>query len=111
MVRPPYAGDKRALVLAFDIGTTFSGVSYSLLDPGQVPQINSVTRCVSPLTPATTGVSEKLLRFPGQSLTSSKIPSTILYDANAKARAFGAEATLLETVDTADTEGWTRLDW
>jgi len=57
MVRPAYAGDKRALVLAFDIGTTFSGVSYTLLDPGQVPHINSVIRCVSPLISVTTGNS------------------------------------------------------
>jgi len=57
MVRPAYAGDKRALVLAFDIGTTFSGVSYTLLDPGQVPHINSVTRYVSPLTLVTKGNS------------------------------------------------------
>lgn len=55
MVRPAYAGDKRALVLAFDIGTTFSGVSYTLLDPGQVPRINSVMRCVSPLILITAG--------------------------------------------------------
>lgn len=48
MVRPEYVGDKRSLVLAFDIGTTFSGVSYVLLDPGQVPQINSVTRYGAP---------------------------------------------------------------
>ena len=55
MVRPPYVGDKRALVLAFDIGTTFSGVSYALLDPGQIPQINSITRYVPPLTFMMTG--------------------------------------------------------
>lgn len=61
MVRPAYAGDKRALVLAFDIGTTFSGVSYVLLDPGQVPQINSVIRYVSPLTFVTTGNSSERL--------------------------------------------------
>ena len=50
MTRPAYAGDKRALVLAFDIGTTFSGVSYTLLDPGEIPVIKSVERHVSPLT-------------------------------------------------------------
>ena len=51
------------------------------------------------------------LRFPAQTLPSSKIPSTIWYDANGQARALGSEATLLETIDTADAEGWTRLDW
>lgn len=44
MVRAAYAGDERSLLLAFDIGTTFSGVSYALLDPGQVPRVKSVTR-------------------------------------------------------------------
>jgi hypothetical protein len=42
--RIPYAGRQRKLVLAFDIGTTFSGVSYTLLDPGAVPVIEGVTR-------------------------------------------------------------------
>lgn len=51
------------------------------------------------------------LRFPGQTVASSKIPSTVWYDASGKARAFGAEATLLETVDIADAEGWTKLEW
>ena len=48
MVRPAYSGQKRTLALAFDIGTTFSGVSYVLLDPGQAPEINSVTRYALP---------------------------------------------------------------
>ncbi|KAF9783709.1 hypothetical protein BJ322DRAFT_1066702 [Thelephora terrestris] len=94
MIRPAYSGNRRSLVLAFDIGTTFSGVSYVLLDPGQVPKINNVTR------------------FPGQLLeTYSKIPSTIWYDSSGKACSFGAESTLLQTVDRAEAEGWTRLDW
>ena len=42
--RPPYAGSSKKLALAFDIGTTFSGVSYALLDPGMVPEIKSVGR-------------------------------------------------------------------
>jgi hypothetical protein len=48
MIRPPYAGDEQVLVLALDIGTTCSGISYVLLDPGQLPQIKSVMRHVSP---------------------------------------------------------------
>ena len=42
--RPPYEGDKRKLVLAFDVGTTYSGISYSILDPGYPPEIFDVTR-------------------------------------------------------------------
>ncbi|KAF9650957.1 hypothetical protein BDM02DRAFT_3184899 [Thelephora ganbajun] len=42
--RSPYTGPSTKLVLAFDIGTTYSGVSYALLDPGIVPEIKSVGR-------------------------------------------------------------------
>ncbi len=40
----PYSGQTRSLVLALDIGTTFSGVSDAILEPGEVPQIHGVTR-------------------------------------------------------------------
>jgi len=60
--RKPYDGTCRKLVIAFDIGTTFSGASYrsaarlswnvvsadicaSILDPGNVPTIQGVNRC------------------------------------------------------------------
>lgn len=42
--RTTYAGLSRKLVVALDIGTTFSGASYAFLDPGEVPEIRSVTR-------------------------------------------------------------------
>ena len=45
--RKPYGGSTRSLVLAFDLGTTFSGVSYAILEPGEVPKIHGVTRCVA----------------------------------------------------------------
>ena len=45
------SGSSRKLVLAFDIGTTFSGAAYALLDPNKVPQIQSVTRHVFPQIP------------------------------------------------------------
>ena len=44
-----YSGFSRKLVVALDIGTTFSGAAYALLDPGEVPQIRSVTRQASPI--------------------------------------------------------------
>ena len=38
--RAPYSGSSRKFILALDIGTTFSGAAYTLLDPGRpVPQI------------------------------------------------------------------------
>ena len=33
-------------MLAFDVGTTFSGVSYAILEPNEVPKIHGVTRSV-----------------------------------------------------------------
>jgi hypothetical protein len=42
--RKPFSGSKPSLVLAFDVGTTFSAISYSILEPGRVPEIHGVTR-------------------------------------------------------------------
>jgi len=42
--RKPYRELQRKLVLAFDVGTTFSGASFAMLDPGRVPEIQGVTR-------------------------------------------------------------------
>ena len=49
--RARYSGSSRKLVVALDIGTTFSGAAYALLDPGEIPQIRSVTRQVFPPLP------------------------------------------------------------
>lgn len=40
----PYTDPSKKLVLAFDIGTTHSRVSYVLLEPGIVPEIKTVGR-------------------------------------------------------------------
>ena len=40
----PYSGPLRRLVLAFAVGTTYSGVAYTVLDPGEVPKVQAVTR-------------------------------------------------------------------
>jgi hypothetical protein len=46
-----YTGSSRKLVVALDIGTTFSGAAYAFLDPDQVPQVEPVTRQVHLLLP------------------------------------------------------------
>lgn len=43
-LRHPYEGSSRKLVLAFDVGTTFSGISYCVLDPGEIPVVRGVSR-------------------------------------------------------------------
>ena len=45
LARNPYYGPRK-LVLAFDVGTTYSGISYSILQPGQIPDIRGVTKLV-----------------------------------------------------------------
>lgn len=41
--RQPYKGGCLNLIIAIDVGTTFSGVSYAILRPGEVPDIRPVT--------------------------------------------------------------------
>ncbi|KAH7883408.1 hypothetical protein F5I97DRAFT_237833 [Phlebopus sp. FC_14] len=93
--RRPYEGSSRTLVLAFDVGTTFSGVSYCVLDPGEVPQIHGVAR------------------YPGQDNVGgdSKIPTVIYYDQEGSVRAVGAETQHQHIIAEAAREQWTRLEW
>ncbi|EIW80615.1 hypothetical protein CONPUDRAFT_125441 [Coniophora puteana RWD-64-598 SS2] len=93
--RQPYKGLSRKLVLAFDVGTTFSGVSYCILDPGEVPKIQGVSR------------------YPAQEQVGgdSKIPSILYYDRNQQARAIGAEALQENIIEKAEEEGWTKVEW
>ncbi|KAF6748632.1 hypothetical protein DFP72DRAFT_971163 [Ephemerocybe angulata] len=93
--RKEYDGTTRKLLLAFDIGTTFSGISYSILDPGKVPEIRPVTR------------------YPSQEQVGgdSKIPTVIYYDKHGKPAAIGAE-TLKEGIEAdAEEEGWQVARW
>ncbi|KAJ3514774.1 hypothetical protein NLJ89_g2173 [Agrocybe chaxingu] len=115
-IRSAYSGTQRKLVLAFDVGTTFSGISYrqaliairasitsktetsahdSILDPGVIPQIWGVTR------------------YPAQEQVGadSKIPSVIYYDRRGKVKAVGAEAMREEIEELAEEEGWVKAEW
>ncbi|KAG7450059.1 uncharacterized protein BT62DRAFT_928843 [Guyanagaster necrorhizus] len=87
--RKPYSGVHRKLVISFDLGTTFSGISYSILEPGVVPEINGVTR------------------YPSQDAGSdAKIPTIMYYDALGKLKAVGAETQHPVIEEAAQTEGW-----
>ena len=44
LLRPePYDGQSPDIVIGIDVGTTFSGVSYAIRRPGEVPEIVSVS--------------------------------------------------------------------
>ncbi|KAK7029533.1 hypothetical protein VNI00_014410 [Paramarasmius palmivorus] len=93
--RPNYRGLFRKLVIAFDVGTTYSGASYAILDPGLAPVIEGVTS------------------FPGQLSTrgDSKIPSIICYDQTGQVRAVGSEATDEGFLDLAEEEDFITVEW
>ena len=40
--RACHSGSSRKLVIALDIGTTFSSAAYAILDPGHIPDISYV---------------------------------------------------------------------
>ncbi|KAJ3535905.1 hypothetical protein NMY22_g6267 [Coprinellus aureogranulatus] len=90
--RPQYSGSCRKLLLAFDIGTTFSGISYSILDPGKVPDIKPVTR------------------YPSQECAGGdvKIPTVIYYSKEGKVCAIGAETMKEGTEVDAKENGWSK---
>ncbi|KAG9312272.1 hypothetical protein JVU11DRAFT_7575 [Chiua virens] len=93
--REPYGGRSRKLVLAFDVGTTYSGVSYCILDPGEVPKILGVSR------------------YPAQEHVGgdNKIPSILYYDRQGVLKAVGAEALQQHIIDQAEEENWVKLEW
>ncbi|KAK0434130.1 hypothetical protein EV421DRAFT_1356533 [Armillaria borealis] len=88
----PYQGPHQKLVIALDLGTTFSGVSYSILDPGLVPEIKGVTR------------------FPAQENAGgdAKIPTILYYDQSGDLKAAGAEALDENVIRSAEDEGWVK---
>ncbi|KAG8215047.1 hypothetical protein J3R82DRAFT_8456 [Butyriboletus roseoflavus] len=91
--RKPYTGLTRQLVLAFDIGTTYSDISYSILQPGEIPQPQGVTK------------------YPGQGQVGDcKLPSIMYYDHVGDLKAVGYEALKDELVEVALTEGWVKLE-
>ncbi|KAJ3492910.1 hypothetical protein NLJ89_g11141 [Agrocybe chaxingu] len=93
--RQAYGQSARKLVLAFDVGTTYSGISYSILDPGHRISIKGVTR------------------FPAQEhiMGASKIPTIMYYDKQGKVRAAGAEAIREGIEEEAEDGGWIKAEW
>ncbi|EIN07325.1 hypothetical protein PUNSTDRAFT_144834 [Punctularia strigosozonata HHB-11173 SS5] len=93
--RQAYNGPRRKLLIALDVGTTFSGISYSILEPGEIPQVLWVTR------------------FPGQEHQAGtfKIPTVMWYDRSGVMKAAGAEAELPDIVDEALDHDWIKAEW
>ncbi|KAN0086241.1 hypothetical protein V8E55_007375 [Tylopilus felleus] len=88
-----YSGPTK-LVLAFDIGTTYSGASYCILVPRRVPEVLAVAR------------------FPAQGVAraEARVPSLLYYDQSGAVRAAGAEALTQDIIQTAKSEGWMKAE-
>ncbi|PWN39971.1 hypothetical protein IE81DRAFT_325981 [Ceraceosorus guamensis] len=69
----PYRGQSKRLVIAVDLGTTYSGASYCILTPGKTPEIAEVTA------------------FSGQANGASKVPTEVGYSVEGVPCFFGAE--------------------
>jgi molecular chaperone DnaK (HSP70) len=42
IIRTPYKGESRKLIIAIDIGTTFTAASFCIAEPGEIPQFVEV---------------------------------------------------------------------
>lgn len=89
----PYNGTKRSLTIAFDVGTTYSGVSYAILDPGDIPKTHTVTR------------------YPAQESGSAKVPSVLYYNGDGSVFAAGAEATSPAMRLEAEDKDLIKVEW
>ncbi|KAF9068301.1 hypothetical protein BDP27DRAFT_1448499 [Rhodocollybia butyracea] len=91
----PYVGETRKLVVALDIGTTFSAISYVILENGIVPEVHGVNR------------------FPHQELVHGglKIPSIVYYDGDGSVSAIGAQALSEDIIEQAERNKWFKCEW
>ncbi|RPD70102.1 hypothetical protein L226DRAFT_470624 [Lentinus tigrinus ALCF2SS1-7] len=91
----PYQGTRRKMILSIDVGTTFSGMSYAFLDPGEVPKIEAVKR------------------YPGQEDNAGhyRVPSVLYYHADGSVHFVGAKAMSNDVVMDPDYDELTLSRW
>ena len=88
----------------------------SILDPGQCPSIQAVTRHAHPFPcDGQTNLKNTIstFRFPAQEIIAgaSKVPSIIYYDNKGRVKAIGAEA-IKDGIQEAAIEGeWYKAEW
>ncbi|KAG8903284.1 hypothetical protein FRB99_003525 [Tulasnella sp. 403] len=87
-MRSPFTGDKASLVIAIDVGTTYSGVSYTFLRPKQPSTVYNVTR------------------FAGQG-SNEKVPTVLYYDNAGELLHCGPEP----AEDLLDGKDYVKVEW
>ena len=97
------------LALAFDIGTTFSSVSYCIKEPHHTPEILSVARYALHRLLSIFFIGH---RFPSQGVgyTDAKVPSVLYYDKTGIVRAAGAEVLAQDVNERALIEEWSKAE-
>uniref|UniRef100_A0A8H7Y9N2 Protein kinase domain-containing protein n=1 Tax=Psilocybe cubensis TaxID=181762 RepID=A0A8H7Y9N2_PSICU len=85
----------KRLVLAFDIGISYSSISYSIIEDNQMSEIKGVT----------------IISDRDQLSGSFKVPTTIYYDEFGELRAIGAETMSEEVIKVAESNGWRKVKW
>lgn len=111
--REPYSGSATGIVIGIDVGTTFSGVSYAILRPGEVPEVVSITQSVRHNVYSLLSTLNQLLsasRFSGQTIMGAKIPSVIFYDENSQIKAIGPQTTLDSIIQESELNEWTKVE-
>jgi len=86
----------------------------SVLDPGVVPQVESVTRSVYEKTLYSSSVFTFSCRVPAAPLahvSMSKIPTIIYYDPAGNVKAVGAETLQRGLYQVEGIENWVKAEW
>ena len=101
----PYEGPEKKLVICIDIGTTYSGASYTVLDPGSVPKIRPINQLVF-MQSRKFHTLTSVERFPGINnyTGSTRVSTVVCYKPDGSVYKCGAEAENLrrEGSDFAD---------
>ncbi|TFK51568.1 hypothetical protein OE88DRAFT_1801563 [Heliocybe sulcata] len=84
--RKPYAGKGRRLVVAIDVGTTFTAASFCILQEGRIPKFEEAT-------------------------ADAKVPSVLYYDKEGRAQAFAAETDDEDVIMEAESNEWYKTAW
>ncbi len=104
-------GENEQLVIAFDIGTTYSGASFCHFKPGEVPEPLSVTK-YAPFASMWLNVLINPRRFPGATDGgTAKIPTVVCYDSSGRMFSAGAECFLDHNIRELDKEGSVKVEW
>ncbi|OCB85346.1 hypothetical protein A7U60_g7653 [Sanghuangporus baumii] len=92
LLKKEYSGPKTSVVIGIDVGTTFSGVSYSVLHPGAKPLIYAVNK------------------FSDQIAGDNKIPSIIYYDSSGAQQVIGPKTMTASTITRAVQNNWFKCE-